>query len=69
MHEDGFLINKKSGLVVDIRGGDIKKDKLLIQYARKPGLAYNQRWKYQDGYIFPEAAPHLVVDIRVSYYM
>ncbi|CAO3627412.1 unnamed protein product [Cunninghamella blakesleeana] len=64
MHEDGFLINKKSGLVVDIRGGDIKKDKLLIQYARKPGLAHNQKWKYQDGYIFPEAAPHLVIDIR-----
>ncbi|SAM05274.1 hypothetical protein [Absidia glauca] len=64
MHEDGFLINKKSGLVVDIRGGDIKKDKLLIQYARKPGLAHNQRWKYKDGFIFPQAAPHLVIDIR-----
>ncbi|KAI8097361.1 uncharacterized protein BX664DRAFT_326199 [Halteromyces radiatus] len=64
MHEDGFLINKKSGLVIDIRGGDIKKDKVLIQYARKPGLAHNQRWKYQDGFIFPQAAPHLVIDIR-----
>jgi hypothetical protein len=53
-------------VVVDIRGGDIKKDKLLIQYARKPGLAHNQRWKYKDGFIFPQAAPHLVIDIRVS---
>lgn len=53
-------------VVIDIRGGDIKKDKLLIQYARKPGLAHNQRWKYKDGFIFPQAAPHLVIDIRVS---
>ncbi|CAO3592303.1 unnamed protein product [Absidia cylindrospora] len=64
MHEDGFLINKKSGLVIDIRGGEIKKDKLLIQYVRKPGLAHNQRWEYKDGFIFPQAAPHLVIDIR-----
>ncbi|KAI8335113.1 ricin B lectin domain-containing protein [Chlamydoabsidia padenii] len=64
MHEEGFLINKKSGLVIDIRGGDIKKDKPLIQYARKPGLAHNQRWQYKDGFIFPQASPHLVIDIR-----
>ncbi|KAI8137117.1 ricin B lectin domain-containing protein [Fennellomyces sp. T-0311] len=64
MHEDGFLINKKSGLVMDVKGGDLKKDKSLIQYARKAGLAVNQRWAYRDGYIFPHAAPHLVLDIR-----
>ncbi|CEG78525.1 hypothetical protein RMATCC62417_13121 [Rhizopus microsporus] len=67
MHEDGFLINKKSGLVLDIRGG-IERDKLIIQYARKPGLAHNQRWKYQDGYIFPSAAPHLAIDIKGGEY-
>ncbi|KAG0166513.1 hypothetical protein DFQ28_007198 [Apophysomyces sp. BC1034] len=50
--------------VIDIRGGDVKKDKSIIQYARKPGLAHNQRWKYQDGYIFPAADPNLVLDIR-----
>ncbi|KAJ8656887.1 hypothetical protein O0I10_007484 [Lichtheimia ornata] len=64
MHEDGFLINRKSGLVLDIRGGDIKRDKAIIQYARKPGLAHNQRWKYQDGFISSAASPHLVLDIR-----
>lgn len=85
MHEEGFLINKKSGLgnhllyhhviyrelstiyttVIDIRGGNIEREKLIIQYARKPGLAHNQRWSYQNGYIFPSSAPHLVLDIRV----
>ncbi|CEP08973.1 hypothetical protein [Parasitella parasitica] len=64
MHEEGFLINKKSGLVLDIRGGNIERDKVIIQYARKPGLAHNQRWTYQDGFIFPTSAPHLVLDIR-----
>ena len=44
--------------------GDIKKDKTIIQYARKPGLAHNQRWKYEDGYIFPASAPNLVLDVR-----
>ncbi|CDH57388.1 hypothetical protein RO3G_16505 [Lichtheimia corymbifera JMRC:FSU:9682] len=43
---------------------DIKGDKAIIQYARKAGLATNQRWSYLDGYIFPTAAPHLVLDIR-----
>ncbi|KAG1124854.1 hypothetical protein G6F42_009238 [Rhizopus arrhizus] len=67
MHEEGFLINKKSGLVLDIRGG-IERDKLIIQYARKPGLAHNQRWKYQDGYIFPASNPNLVIDIKGGEY-
>lgn len=44
----------------------MKKDKAIIQYARKAGLATNQRWSYLDGYIFPTAAPHLVLDIRVT---
>jgi hypothetical protein len=38
---------------------------VIIQYARKPGLAHNQRWTYQNGYIYPTSAPHLVLDIRV----
>ncbi|KAI9469925.1 MAG: ricin B lectin domain-containing protein [Benjaminiella poitrasii] len=66
MHEEGFLINKKSGLVLDIRGGSIERNKMIIQYARKPGLAHNQRWTYKDGYIFPTTAPHLVLDIKNS---
>lgn len=46
----------------------MKKDKAIIQYARKAGLATNQRWSYLDGYIFPTSAPHLVLDIRVTGY-
>lgn len=68
MHEEGFLINKKSGLVIDIKGGGIEREKLIIQYARKPGLAQNQRWTYRDGYICSSSAPHLVLDIRGGEY-
>ncbi|CAO3666681.1 unnamed protein product [Rhizopus stolonifer] len=67
MHEEGFLINKKSGLVLDIRGG-IERDKVIIQYARKPGLAHNQRWKYENGYIFIASNPNLVLDIKGGEY-
>lgn len=49
--------------------GDIKRDKAIIQYARKPGLAHNQRWKYQDGFISSAASPHLVLDIRASIFI
>ncbi|KAG1446551.1 hypothetical protein G6F46_011587 [Rhizopus delemar] len=48
--EDGFLINKRSQLVMDIRGGDLK--------------AHNQRFGYRDGYIYCLADPRLVLDIR-----
>lgn len=37
---------------------------MIIQYARKPGLAHNQRWSFRDGYISSTSAPHLVLDIR-----
>jgi hypothetical protein len=47
----------------------IERDKVIIQYARKPGLAHNQRWTYQNGFIFPTSAPHLVLDIRVNIYI
>ncbi|KAI8095344.1 hypothetical protein BDF21DRAFT_469944 [Thamnidium elegans] len=55
-------------LVIDIKGGGIEREKLIIQYARKPGLAQNQRWTYRDGYICSSSAPHLVLDIRGGEY-
>ncbi|KAI7902030.1 uncharacterized protein BX663DRAFT_511486 [Cokeromyces recurvatus] len=44
----------------------VERNKTIIQYARKPGLAHNQRWTFKDGYIFPTSAPHLVLDIKNS---
>ncbi|KAI7860605.1 hypothetical protein BDC45DRAFT_563765 [Circinella umbellata] len=63
-YEDGHLINKKSDLVVDVRGGDTKSDTPLIQYNRKMTMASNQRWGYRDGFIHLLSDPSLVLDIR-----
>ncbi|KAI8986052.1 hypothetical protein BDB01DRAFT_721121 [Pilobolus umbonatus] len=46
---------------------DIERDKLIIQFSRKPGLAYNQRWKYQDGYLSPGTGSHLALDVKGEY--
>ncbi|KAI9282204.1 ricin B lectin domain-containing protein [Sporodiniella umbellata] len=62
--EDGFLINKKSNLVMDIRGGDLKSDTFIVQYSRKMTMAHNQRFGFRDGYIYCLADPRLVLDIR-----
>ncbi|KAI9341045.1 hypothetical protein BD770DRAFT_330277 [Pilaira anomala] len=62
-----FALDVNNG-ILDIKGGSIEREKTIIQYARKPGLAQNQRWTYRDGYIFPSSAPHLVLDIRGGEY-
>ncbi|KAI8087754.1 ricin B lectin domain-containing protein [Gilbertella persicaria] len=62
--EDGFLVNKKSNLVIDVRGGDLLSDKPIVQYDRKITMAHNQRWGYRDGYVYVLADPRLVLDIK-----
>ncbi|SAM02508.1 hypothetical protein [Absidia glauca] len=62
--EDGFLKNKKSSLVLDIDGGDLKVEKKLQQYDRKATRAHNQRWGYRDGFIYSRADPRIVLDIK-----
>ncbi|CEP12062.1 hypothetical protein [Parasitella parasitica] len=62
--EDGFLINKKSGLVMDIRGGNLQSDSQIVQYERKITMAHNQRWGFRDGFIYCLADPRLVLDIK-----
>lgn len=41
----------------------------MIQYRRKMlEDAHNQRWYYrEDGFIYPQVDPNLVLDIRVSW--
>ncbi|ORY93194.1 ricin B lectin domain-containing protein [Syncephalastrum racemosum] len=63
-YDDGFLTNKKSGMVLDIRGGDLKADKEIVQYDRKLTQTLNQRFGYRDGYIYMRADPRLVLDIK-----
>ncbi|KAI9323284.1 ricin B lectin domain-containing protein [Dichotomocladium elegans] len=66
MHDHGFIINRNSGLVLDVAGGILANDKQVIQYNRKMVEdAQNQRWAYgADGTIYPQVNPGLVLDIR-----
>jgi hypothetical protein len=55
-------------IVLDVQGGILESDKQIIQYKRKMVEdAQNQRWYYrEDGVIYPQTNPNLVLDIRVS---
>ncbi|KAI7903298.1 ricin B lectin domain-containing protein [Cokeromyces recurvatus] len=65
-YDNGYLINKNSGMVLDVQGGILESDKPIIQYKRKmTEEADNQRWFYrEDGFIYPQSTPNLVLDIR-----
>ncbi|RUP51398.1 ricin B lectin domain-containing protein [Jimgerdemannia flammicorona] len=63
--DEGFLINKHSGFVLDIESGKLERDRRICQYEKKwIQEANNQRWGYQDGFIYCLAEPELVLDIR-----
>ncbi|KAI7886510.1 ricin B-like lectin [Lichtheimia hyalospora FSU 10163] len=66
MYDSGYIINKNSGLVLDVLGGVLENDKQIIQYRRKMVEdAQNQRWYYrEDGFLYPQVNPNLVLDIR-----
>ncbi|KAI8359154.1 ricin B lectin domain-containing protein [Blakeslea trispora] len=65
-YDNGYIINKNSGMVLDVQGGILESDKQVIQYKRKMiEDAHNQRWYYrEDGFIYPQTDPNLVLDIR-----
>lgn len=65
--QDGFIINKHSNKVLDVRGGPLKENAPIIQYDRKLVVdAQNQRFGYnsREGHIYVLADPHMVLDIR-----
>ncbi|CAO3620853.1 unnamed protein product [Cunninghamella blakesleeana] len=66
-YQDGFLINKNSQKVLDVRGGLIVENAKIIQYDRKLVVdAHNQRWGYnrKEGYIFVLSDPYFVLDLK-----
>ncbi|OZJ05353.1 hypothetical protein BZG36_01556 [Bifiguratus adelaidae] len=58
-YHKGFLINRGSGYVMDVSGGDVKSDRRLIQYNRKIMGTSNQQWMYdqETGYILSATTP------------
>ncbi|KAF9933124.1 hypothetical protein FBU30_006448, partial [Linnemannia zychae] len=63
-YEAGYLINRRTGLVLDIQGGTLKLNARVIQWQRKAGQeARNQHWFYENGYIANVYNSRLVLDI------
>ncbi|KAF9156576.1 hypothetical protein DFQ26_009301, partial [Actinomortierella ambigua] len=63
-YERGFLINRRTGLVLDIQGGSLKLNARVCQWQRKAGKeAENQHWFYENGYIANVYNSRLVLDI------
>ncbi|KAF9974682.1 hypothetical protein BGZ73_001866, partial [Actinomortierella ambigua] len=63
-YERGFLINRRTGLVLDIQGGSLKVNARVCQWQRKAGKeAENQHWFYENGYIANVYNSRLVLDI------
>ncbi|KAF9107960.1 hypothetical protein BGX29_004073, partial [Mortierella sp. GBA35] len=63
-YEAGYLINRRTGFVLDIQGGTLKLNARLIQWQRKAGQeARNQHWFYENGFIANVYNSRLVLDI------
>ncbi|KAF9430481.1 hypothetical protein BGZ76_000821, partial [Entomortierella beljakovae] len=63
-YEAGFLINRRTGFVLDIQGGTLKQSARVVQWQRKSGKdARNQHWFYQNGFIANVYNSRLVLDI------
>ncbi|KAG0240690.1 hypothetical protein BGW41_006773, partial [Actinomortierella wolfii] len=63
-YDRGFLINRRTGLVLDIQGGSLKAGARVCQWQRKSGKeAQNQHWFYENGYIANVYNSRLVLDI------
>ncbi|KAF8924852.1 hypothetical protein BGZ58_001364, partial [Dissophora ornata] len=61
--EDGFIINRRNGLVLDVAEGSIKAGARLIQWSRKSEGNANQRWTSSHGFIHLKGYPNLVLDV------
>jgi len=63
--QNGFLYNKKSNLVLDVKDGKAAPETPVIQYKKKvTNEAQNQLWGYDNGYIYLVSNPKLVLDVK-----
>ncbi|CAO3593888.1 unnamed protein product [Absidia cylindrospora] len=64
-YKDGFLVNKASGMVLDIKGGSIVNGALLCQYKEKKKDNDNQQWALNmDGSIYVKAKNSFVLTVQ-----
>ncbi|KAG0013890.1 hypothetical protein BGZ80_010786, partial [Entomortierella chlamydospora] len=61
--QDGYIINRRTGLVLDAAQGTFKPGTRLIQWTRKTEDKANQQWGVSNGFIHLKSQPNLVLDI------
>ncbi|ORE07943.1 hypothetical protein BCV72DRAFT_261795 [Rhizopus microsporus var. microsporus] len=72
IHQDGFLTNKFTGLVLDIGKAKTFKaiftgeEALFVDEMKTEENANDQRFGFSNGYLYPLSEPNNVVDIRKS---
>ncbi|KAI9264751.1 hypothetical protein BY458DRAFT_490968 [Sporodiniella umbellata] len=65
MYENGYLVNRASKMVLDIRGGSITSGATICQYTKKTENAENQLWELSAGSsIYSASNKNLVLTVK-----
>ncbi|KAF9409794.1 hypothetical protein BGZ94_001860, partial [Podila epigama] len=62
-YENGFIINRRTGLVLDVYRGELNNGAKVIQWSRKSENNANQQWVVSNGFIYLKSQPNLVLDV------
>ncbi|KAG9320569.1 hypothetical protein KVV02_002822, partial [Mortierella alpina] len=62
-YKDGYIINRRTGLVLDVYQGSLKPGSRIIQWTQKSESNENQLWAVSDGFIHLKSQPNLVLDV------
>ncbi|KAG0088036.1 hypothetical protein BGZ92_006692 [Podila epicladia] len=63
--ESGYIVNRCTGLVLDVEAFLFKAGTSVIQFSRnEPEKNANQQWAVTNGFIHPKSCPNLILDVR-----
>lgn len=62
-YKDGYIINRRTGLVLDVYQGSLKAGSRIIQWTQKSESNENQQWAVSNGFIHLKNQPNLVLDV------
>ncbi|KAF9950314.1 hypothetical protein BGZ70_001429, partial [Mortierella alpina] len=62
-YKDGYIINRRTGLVLDVYQGSLKAGSRIIQWSQKSESNENQLWAVSNGFIHLKSQPNLVLDV------
>ncbi|KAI8352981.1 ricin B lectin domain-containing protein, partial [Mortierella sp. GBAus27b] len=61
--DNGFIINRRTGMVLDATEGSLKAGTRLIQWTRRTTDNDNQQWTVSNGFIHLKNNPNMVLDV------